>query len=189
MNSQTKAIALFIAAVALCVATACTKEYPGAYPKGGLQIISSEPCEDTAPLVPSVEFAQLAERETPPGVKYPTGDQLEELPGYDAAFDARFERLGPRIERVEKALDEYQDRLRKNEDYRYSELYIEGGLSDVATDRIIVRIYLARWVDPRTIPPEDRIPGCIGGVPVHINVDYRVHITQDFEYVIYVTQD
>ncbi len=188
-NWQTKALTLFIAAAALWLSTACTKEYPLAYPDGGLRIISSEPCEDSAPLVPSMEFVELAERETPPTMKYPTGDQLKELPGYADALDARRKRLDPRIERVRKALDEYQDKLRENENYRYSELYIEDGLSDVGTDSLTVRIYLDRWVDPRTVPPEDRIPGCIGGVPVHIIVDYRIYITQDVEYRVYVTQD
>ena len=169
-NWQIKALTLFIAAAGLLLATACAKEYPGAYPRDGLHIISSEPCEDAVPLVPSVEFVQLAEREAPPGVKYPTGDQLEELPGYKEVLDARRKRLGPRIERVEQALDEYQDRLRKNPYYLFSELYLEDGLSGVATDSLIVRMYFDHWDDPRTVPPEDRIPGCIGGVPVHIFV-------------------
>ena len=169
-NWQTKALTLLMAAVALWLATACTKEYPGAYPQDGLQIISSEPCEDDVPLDTSVEFVQLAEREAPPGVKYPTGDQLEELPGYKEAFDARFKRLDPRIERVEQALEEYQDRLRKNPYYLFSEVFLEPGVGDTGTDKIIVDIHLEHWEDPRTVPPEDRIPGCIGGVPVHIFV-------------------
>ncbi len=169
-NQYMNIIAIVIAAACLSLATACTKEYPGAYPQDGLQIISSEPCEDDAPLVPSVEFVQLAEREAPPGVKYPTGDQLKELPGYKEAFDARFKRLDPRIERVEQALDEYRDRLRENPYYLFSELYLESGLSDVATDSLIVRMYFDHWDDPRKVPSEDRIPGCIGGVPVHIFV-------------------
>ena len=151
-NWQTKALALFIAATALWLATACTKEYPSAYPQDGLQIISSEHCEDSVPLVPSVEYVELAEREAPAGVKYPTGDQLKELPGYKEAFDVRFKRLDPRIERVEQALEEYRDRLRQNPYYLFSEVYLESGLSDVATDSLIVRMYFDHWVDPRTVP-------------------------------------
>ena len=170
-NWQTKALTLFIAAAALWLATACTKEYPLAYPEGGLRIISSEPCEDSAPLVPSIEFVELAEEEAPASMRFPTGEQLEELPGYDDALDARFNRIEARKERVKQALDEYQDRLHKNPYYVVSDVYTESVLDDVATDRLIVEIHLEHLVDRRTVPPEDRIPGCIGGVPVYILVD------------------
>ena len=169
-NWQTKALTLFIAAVALWLATACAKEYPGSYPRDGLQIISSEPCEDDAPLVPAIEFVQLAEREAPPGVKFPTKDQLKELPGYEDALDAWKKRMDSRTERVKQALEEHRDRLQQNEYFRTSHVYVQGGLGDVLTDSLIVRIYLDHWEDLRTVPPEDRIPACIGGVPVHIFV-------------------
>ena len=98
-NWQTKALTLFIAAVALCLATACANEYPIEYPNDGLRITSSDswdPCENEKPLKPSREFVELANQQDPIQSSYPTDDYLRTLPGYDEAMDAWGERLIPK---------------------------------------------------------------------------------------------
>ena len=176
-NSQTKALTLCIAALALFLATACTKEYPIEYPPEGFRIISSDSCENDAPLRPSREFVQLANEQTPIKTSYPTDEYLRNLPGYDEARDAWDERIGREIERVEEVLDTYKERLE-----RYPYYYYAYAASHYAwpegyyfwdgpyTDGVFVEIHLRHLVDPRTVPPEDRMPSCIAGVPVHILV-------------------
>ena len=172
-NWQTKALTLFIAVVALCLATACTTYYPIEYPSEGLRITSSEhweTCENEKPLKPSREFVELANQQDPIQTGYPTNDHLRTLPGYDEAVDAWGERVAPEIERIEEVLETYKDRLERYPYYRGSFLDLRFFWDGTLTDRFVVEVHLDHAVDPRTVPPEDRIPGCIAGVPVIIVV-------------------
>ena len=176
-NWQTKALTLFITATALWLTTACTKEYPVAYPEGGLRIISSEPCENDALLAPAREFIQLANEQATIKTSYPTDEYLRTLPGYDEARDAWNGRIGREFDRVEEVLDTYRERLER---YPYYSGAIRGTFyawpeghsswDGPETDGVFVEVHLHHLVDPRIVPPADRIPGCIAGVPVHIVV-------------------
>ena len=170
INWQTKALTLFIAAAALWLATACTKEYPITYPSDGLRIISAEPCEIDVPLVPSPEFIRLREREDPDNEKFPTWDSFRSLPGYYEAQDERSKRIKSEVQRIDDVLETYRDRLRRYPYFGGSLVGLHFTWDGALTDRFIVEVYLDHLVDPRTVPPEDRIPGCIAGVPVHIVV-------------------
>ena len=173
-NWQTKALALFISAAALWLATACTNAdptyYPIDYPEGGLRIVSSDTCEIEVPLVPSPEFADLPES---------IRQRIQDDP--DAAYysmvsiirtrrEARNIRLAPEFKRIRDIFYANEDKVRKHP--YYSGGFVEAlSTSDgVPTDRIIVVIRLDHMVDLRTIPPEDQIPSCIAGVPVHMVV-------------------
>ena len=169
-NWQTKALTLFIAAVALSLATACTTYYPIEYPMQGLLIISSEPCEIDVPPVPSPEFIRLAELEDPSNQRFPTWDFLRSLPGYKESREARSKRIKSEVQRIEDVLRTYQDQLKKHPHYRGSLVGLNETWNRGLTDSFVVEVYLHHLVDPRTVPAEDRIPGCIAGVPVHIVV-------------------
>ncbi len=173
-NRYMHIIAIVIAAACLCLATACTKEYPINYPSDGLSIISPEPCENEKPLKPSREFVQLANQQDPIQTSYPTDAYLTALPGYDEAMDAWDERLGPERERIEEVLETYRDRLERYPYYRGSFPNLQFFWDGILTDRFVVEVHVDHLVDPRTVPPEDRIPGCIAGVPVHIIVHQRL---------------
>ena len=176
-NWYIQLLTLTVAAACLWLATACGKDYSIEYPSNGLRIISSERCENDALLVPSREFVQLANEQAPIKTSYPTDEYLRTLPGYDEASDAQTERIGRELKRVEEVLDTYRERLE-----RYPYYYGAHAASHYAwpdghyswdgpqTDGVFVQVYLDHLVDPRTVPPEDRIPGCIAGVPVHIVV-------------------
>ena len=169
-NWQTKALTLFIAALALWLATACTKEYPITYPSDGLRITLSESCENEKPFKPSREFVQLANQQDPIQTSYPTDAFLITLPGYEEAMDAWDERIGPEKKRIDEVLDTYRDRLEMYPYYRGSFPNLQFFWDGILTDRFVVEVHLDHLVNPRTVPPEDRIPGCIAGVPVHIVV-------------------
>ena len=102
INWQTKALTLFIAAVAFCLTAACgsadTTYYP--YPEGGLRIVSSDTCEIELPLAPSQEFADLPERmrqrmENDPNFAY-TSMNLD----IKTRRESRYTRLGPEFRRI-----------------------------------------------------------------------------------------
>ena len=171
-NWQTKALTLFIAAVAFCLTAACgsadTTYYP--YPEGGLRIVSSDTCEIEVPLAPSQEFADLPERmrqrmENDPNFAY-TSMNLD----IKTRRESRYTRLGPEFRRIWNGFYAYEDKLRR---YPYYSLVFVEELSTwdgVPTDRTVVEIHLEHMVDLRTIPSEYWIPSCIAGVPVHIVV-------------------
>ena len=173
-NQYMNIIAIVIAAACLSLAAACTKEYPIEYPIDGLRIISSdsrEPCENEKPLKPSQEFIRLADEQDPIEMSYPTEAYLRTLPGFDEVQDAWQKRIGSEFRRVEGVLETYRERLERYPHYDWSypvPLFHRG--ETPLTDAIIVEVYLDHLVDPRTVPPEDRIPRCIAGVPVHIVV-------------------
>ncbi len=179
-NWQTKALTLFIAAaIALWLITACVKEYPIEYPFEGLRITSSDSCDNEESLKPSREFIQLAEQQDPLQMSYPTDAHLRSLPGYDEARDSRWKRIGPELERINSVLDMHRKQLERNPYYGGSFPVSQYLWDNIPTDRWIIEVHLDHLVDPRTVPPEDRIPGCIAGIPVHIIVGNTVHFTQD----------
>ena len=167
-NWQTKALTLFIAAVALCLATACTTYYPIDYPYYGIRVISSEPCEIDVPLVPSQEFVELVEREGTYTEGFPSWDLVRSLPGYWDAVAMRRERLAPEELRIGTILETYEGQLQKYPHYWGTYIKSLSAWNGVLTDGMVVVVNLDHIVDPRTVPPEDRIPDCIAGVPVHI---------------------
>ena len=175
-NWQTKALTLFIATVALCLTTACgdryLTEYP--YPGYGLRIVSSELCEIDVSPVPSQELVKLADRRLPPGEAI-TYEALVKLSAYTLSGYARDTRLAPEFKRIRDVLQTYLARLEKHPYYSFTDVEALRTWDGTPTDRIVIVVYLAHLVDMRTIRPEDRIPGCIAGVPVHIVVGNRVH--------------
>ncbi len=168
-NWQTKALTLFIAAVALWLATACTTYYPINYPVDGIRIISSEPCEIDMPLVPSQEFVKLADRWMQPGddISY---QALIKLSRYWASASAREFRLSPEVKRIEDMLRTYYDQFYRFPSYEFAAVEALDTWDGTPTDKLVVVVYLNHLVDLFTIPPENRIPSCIAGVPVHIVV-------------------
>ena len=164
INWQTKALTLFMAAAAFWLATACAKEYPIEYPRDGLRVISSEPCEIDEPLTPSREFIRLADEQDPIKNSYPTDAHLRTLPGYDEAMGAWDERIGPERKRIDEVLETYRECLQRYPYYRGSFVDLRFTWNGILTDRIVVEVHLHHLVDPRTVPPQDRIPGCIAGV-------------------------
>ncbi len=170
-NWQTKALALFIAAVALWLTTACGSEDLARYhyPRDGLRIVAWESCEIDVPLVPSQEFVRLADRRLKSGdeISY---EALRKLPEYALTLNAQNTRLSPEFERIRDVLHTYRVQLEKYPHFSYADVEALNTWNGIPTDRIAVVVYLARFVDLREIRLEDQIPGCIAGVPVHIVV-------------------
>ena len=170
-NWQTKALILFIAVAAIYLTTACEDEHliDYLYPYDGIRIISSEPCEIDAPLVPSQEFVKLAERWMQPGddISY---EALIKLSRYSASSSAREYRLSPEFKRIRDVLRTYDDQFYRFPYFSFASIEALRTWDGTPTDKLVVEIYLDHLVDLRTVRPEDRIPGCIAGVPVHIVV-------------------
>ena len=164
INWQTKALTLFIAAAALWLATACTTYYPINYPVDGIRVISSEPCDIDVPLVPSQEYVELEEKLNQLGDE---ADYMALQEIREGAYKAWYARLEPEFKRIVDVLRTFKDLFMK---YPYFEEAIVEGMrtwDGTPTDKLVVVVYITHLVDPRTVPPEDRIPGCIAGVPVH----------------------
>ncbi len=166
-NWQTKALTLFIAAAALWLATACTTYYPINYPVNGIRVISSEPCEIDVPLVPSQEYVKLAEQ-----LKQ-LGDQVDYMESREIKINARdawYARLKPEFNRILEVVRTYADLLRKYPNFELTIVEEMRTWDGAWTDKLVVVVYVSHLFDPRTIPPEERIPSCIAGVPVHFMV-------------------
>ena len=173
-NWQTKALTLFIATVALWLTAACGNgdliDHP--FPPNGLRIVAEDPCEIDVPPVPSQEFVRLAKRRLQPGEEI-TFEALRKIPEYIHASYARDTRLKPEFNRILDVLEPYRVPGGRFWDYpHYSGAGVEAlrTWDGLGTDKIVVVVKLAHLVDPRTVPPEDRIPICLAGVPVHIIV-------------------
>ena len=164
-NWQIKALTLFIAAaIALWLTTACTTYYPINYPVDGIRVISSEPCDIDVPLVPSQEYVELEEKLNQLGDE---ADYMALQEIREGAYKARYARLEPEYKRIVDVLRTFKDLFMK---YPYFEEAMVEGMrtwDGTPTDKLVVVVYITHLVDPRTVPPEDRIPGCIAGVPVH----------------------
>ena len=171
-NWQTKALTLFIAVLALWLATACDSGYLTPYPYhyDGIRIMSSEPCDIDVPLGPSMEFIQQAETWDQRIRNERRTDDLRKLPQYVAAEETRRERLAPELKRIWQALQTYPKRLREYPYYHTSLVEELNAWNGLPTDKIVVVVYLDQFVDPRTVPAENQLPSCIAGVPVHIVV-------------------
>ena len=164
INWQTKALTLFIAAAALWLATACTTYYPIIYPVDGIRIIPLEFCEIDVPLVPSQEYVELEEKLNQLGDE---ADYMALQEIREGAYKAWYARLEPEFKRIVDVLRTFKDLFMK---YPYFEEAMVEGMrtwDGTPTDKLVVVVYITHLVDPRTVPPEDRIPGCIAGVPVH----------------------
>ena len=177
-NWQTKTFTLFIAAaIALWLATACTTYYPIDYPHYGIGIASSESCEVDLPLVPSHEYIELAERSLQPGDEV-SFEALERLPQFKRVQTLRRARLDSEWLRIARALQANEAQFKQYPHYLFFDvaaLDTFGGLvtnnsKGVPTDKSVAVIYLEHMVDVRTVPPAERIPDCIAGIPVHIVV-------------------
>ena len=164
-NWQTKALILFIAAIALCLATACGEtdtEYTGPY-----RITPSAPCGDDVPIEPSKEFRQFV------GPEY-----LYELHGPERKNQAareRAKRLKPEKERIEAILGKYSELMSRQNNGEVSNHVIVWRVTDTQTeewwptDKLIIEITVREYVDQRSFPPEDRIPECMDGIEVHFD--------------------
>ena len=177
LNWQTKALTLFITLAALWLATACAGRgftYHD-YPADGLRFVRWESCEIDVPLVPSREIAKLAERWKEQNGTDPSVADLRGHSEFWAASRARDTRLAPQIQRILDVIEPYRSPGGWFEEYPYFEgaqveaLYTWDG---IPTDKIVVVVNLSHLVDPRTVRPEHRIPGCIAGVPVHFEVGF-----------------
>ena len=188
-NWQTKALTLFIAAVALWVATACNSE--GRYQHPYQIITPSAPCGPDVPLTPSIEFITLEGARVPEeyeewllAAQNPRSIFIEDEEDrktfiHNVAAMARAERLEPEMERIRAARDKYRDRISKQ---YLSNVPDEGGYihgvgviaiyteDGEVTDKTVILIDVTEYVDQGTLPPEDRIPECMEGIEVHFRV-------------------
>ena len=170
-NWQTKVLTLFIAAVALWLTTACGNAdptyYPINYPLDGIRVISSEPCEIDVPLVPSPEYIELEEKLNELGDEL---DYMETLDIREGAGESRYARLEPEYKRILEVLRTYEDLFIKYPYFVLASIESMRTWDGQLTDKLVVEVHIDHLVDLRTVPPEDRIPGCIAGVPVHFLV-------------------
>ena len=148
-NWQTKALMLFIAAVALSLATACTTYYPIDYPYNGIRVISSEPCEIDVPLLPSQEFVELVEREGTFDEGFPGWGLVISLPGYWDAVEMWTERLASEQLRIGTILETYEGQFQKYPHYWGTYIGTLRNWNGALTDRMVVKVYLDHVVDPR----------------------------------------
>ena len=179
-NWQIKILTFCMAAFALCLTVACGDEYTG--PE---RITPSAPCGDDVPLTPSVEYITLEGAKVPRGyeksleaAKNPGLIGIEDAEGRERFINsmraiARAERLRPERHRVQKILDKYRDRILRNLELRGYGYSFHFGVDAIdhetglPTDKMIIRIQVNEYVEQSTLPPEDRIPECMEGVPVH----------------------
>ena len=159
-NWQTKALTLFIAVVvALWLATACDDagtdenainyEYFDNYEYDGSnaslpRITPSGPCgyEDKAT---SSEMNPII--------------RTEMRLGRDSVVTERY--------RIRKILDKYEDMIFRHSTvhgWSIGELRYKNG---ERIDQIFIEIEVENYFDLSTLPPEDQIPECLEGVPVH----------------------
>ena len=161
-NWQIKILTLFMVAFALCLTVACGDA--GTDYAGPERITPSAPCGDAdAPLVPSVEFQQFS------GIEHWTDGSINTRV-WNRAAQARGNRLGPEMDRVQAVIDKYRDRIRRLpgvNGFGVSELQTENTLP---TDKLGIRIIVTEHIDQSTLPPEDRIQDCLEGVPVHFEI-------------------
>ena len=154
-NWQIKMLTLCMTAFTLCLTAACGDAGP--------EIITpSAPCgdDDYETLTPSLELREFG------SIEHLYDGSMSETVWNDAAV-ARWERLAPERERVENILAKYTDRIWKLPGVyssRVSALRTENGL---ATDKYVINISVHEHIDWSTVLPEDRIPDCLEGVPVH----------------------
>ena len=169
-NWQIKMLTLCMAAFALFLTAACGDEYTGPQ-----RITPSAPCGDAdyETLLPSREFRSFA-------VSKFTNEETRRRVQNQAAED-RAERLLLERIRVRAILRQYVDRIRKQ--YVRHGGYVHGfglgALSDengIPTDRMVIEIWVTKYVDQITFLPEDRIPECMEGVPVHFQISPQVTI-------------
>ena len=158
-NWQTKALTLFIAAAALWLAAACGDT--GTEYAIGDSITPSAPCGPDMPLEPSEEFKQFVGREK----VYP----FLRSDIRSRAYRLRAERLKPETERIQAILDKYRDRIRSHSGEHYEGYLVETIFNEayLPTDKQVIQVYLAEYVDPSELSPEDRMPECIEGIEVH----------------------
>ena len=97
------------------------------------------------------------------------------------AAEARAERLLLERIRVRAILRQYVDRIQR-QSVRHGG-YVHGfgltALSDengIPTDRMVIEILVTKYVDQNTFPPEDRIPECMEGIPVHFQISPQATI-------------
>ena len=168
LNWQTKALALFIALTALWLATACTED---PVPK---VITPSVPCgDDDGPLVPSMEFQHFSGRDDVYDGRISTQE-------WNQAVSARAERMRSEEDRTQATLDRNLDLIRRHRFHHpdgngwvrgwgVRHIRTETGL---LTDRLAILILVAEYVDQSRFPPEERIPECMEGFPVHFEIRY-----------------
>ena len=168
-NWQTKALTLFIAAVALWFATAC--EGNPTVPK---VITPSAPCGDNyGPLVPSRELQHLSGRDDWVEGRISSQD-------WNQAVMARNERLRPEEDRVRAILDKNLDLIRRHRFHHPDgNGWVRGwGVkpiqteTELMTDKHAIFLYVSEYVDQSRFPPDERIPECMDGIPVHFEINY-----------------
>ena len=186
INWQTKALTLFIAAVALWLTAACGNNEVEEYAIGDRKTPSA-PCGPDIPLTPSIEYITLEGAKVPSG--YEKALEAAKNPGLIGIPDAggrerfihsirntaRAERLRPETERIKAIIDEYEDLIWSQNPsvggfvhgFGMDIIKTEDGIS---TDKQVIGIYVTELSDQSALPPEVRIPECIDGVEVHFIV-------------------
>ena len=177
-NWQTKALALFIAALALWLATACEDNVVEKYAIGD-RLTPSAPCGPGVPLTPSKEYFTWEGAKVPSSeekwleaAKNPilisvTDPEARERFIHSMRMSARAERLRPETERIKAIIDKLEDRIWRNpiaHGYGVASIETENGM---LTDKQVIEIYVTELSDQSALLPEDRIPECIDGVEVH----------------------
>ena len=167
-NWQTKALTLFIAALALWLTTACDNVSPEVDPFHNIENFTTHgSCgKDDWPREPSEEFRQFEGIEN-----LFDGSKTVQI---ERALAVRAERLRPETERIQAILDKHIDQIQKrfvNQGMSIHEIGVGSvWLGEYITDKQVISIYVTGYADQHTLPPEDRIPECVDGVEVHISV-------------------
>lgn len=163
-NRYMNIIAIAIAAACLSLATACGEDGPE-FAHGDI-ITPSAPCGPEVPLEPAVEFMPFK------GVD----DEAIDTQEWNQAVDKRAARMRPQYERARQILDRYEEVIKKKSVIEEGG-YIHGwavGFQDteegLISDKIIIKIWARKYVDQSIYPPEDRIPECMDGIPVHYSI-------------------
>ena len=167
-NWKIKILTLFMAAIALCMTASCgdvgidenasTNEYVGNYEYVGAnpgveRITPSEPCGDEDKAMPSDEKPMTW-----------TERRLQR----EAAAKETY--------RIRKILDKYDDLIFRQSTVHGWSIGKLRHKNSVLIDQMFIEIEVDDYVDQSTLPPEDRIPECLEGIPVHFVITPRATI-------------
>ncbi len=136
---------IFFAVVVALWQAAGWADYPweGHYPWEGLMSGILEDTPEEAPMRVPLEVVREA---------YPCGDT-------------------PSVERRTEVRDKYLPLLERYPNYSGSGVGLLRDENGELTEVRGIKVYVYEEVDPDTLPPEDRIPDCLEGIPVQIRVD------------------
>ena len=133
----------------------------------------AEPIGKSVEKTPTTEATQQAESigkaEEQKLMPTPGGkavDTYETTRQRNMAAISRAERLRPERERIEAIVDKYEDLFRRQPGLNGYGVVSVSDENGQPTDKMVIEILVTKKVDQSTLPPEDRIPDCLEGVPV-----------------------